>query len=317
MKINQHNSTIGVLTLQVVITTLLLISQLTQGASLVAMAGPAVGVVVMTALLFAYLRGWRGARLTVVLITSLLAGALMPEPYVSSQPAFSILVPPVLALILTTPIWVIVSTLIVVSGLVVRAGFQGVYTEPMNLLGLSAIIGGMILARLIADTAQQSAQESAVRAEQERVRAEQRAAELDEATGLLESEVEQQRSLLNLVTTLETPVVQLAEHVLFAPVVGRLDARRADMLMSRLLSAVHTQSCRTMIIDIAGVSMVDSEVAEALVKTVRGLQLLGCEVVVSGISAQVATAMVQLNSSLGSIRTVRSPEEALARAVAR
>jgi anti-anti-sigma regulatory factor len=84
------------------------------------------------------------------------------------------------------------------------------------------------------------------------------------------------------------------------------------MLMRRLLDSVHAQRARTLIVDIAGVAMVDTAVATALVRTVQGLRMLGCEVVISGISAPVASSLVQLGASLGDVRTVRSPEEALA-----
>ena len=312
MRITTRQSATAMLSLITAIALLLLLSQASAGANPILLAATAGTVLLQGGLLIAYLRGWTGALAVTVALMTLLVAALLPEPYVTQQAAPSILVPPVLALILTRPRWVIISAVLVLVGLLWRAGWTGIYTDASTIIVFAAIIGGMILARIVTDTAHSAAQEHARRAEQERQRAEQRAAELDEATKLLEEEVRQQRSLLMLVESLETPVVRLAEGVLFAPVVGHLDSRRADALMKRLLDAVHGGRARTMIIDIAGVAVVDTGVAAALVRTVQGLRMLGCEVVVSGISAPVASSLVQLGASLSGIRTVRSPEEALA-----
>jgi rsbT co-antagonist protein RsbR len=312
VKITQRQSTIGILMLQAALALLMFVSLLFSNATLSTKLATGGGGLLMIGLLAAYLRGWDGARYAAIIITTLLAALAVPEPYLTEQVAFSILVPPVLALILATPVWVVGSTIVILAGLIVRAGGQGVYTDPATLLGVATVVVGMILSRLIADTAQRAANEHAQRAEQERVRAEQRATELDEASKLLEAELDRQRSLLTLVETLETPVVRLADSVLFAPVVGHMDTRRSDALMRRLLETVHTQRARMLIIDIAGVAMVDTAVAAAIARTVQGLRMLGCEVVISGISAPVASSLVQLGASLGDIRTVRSPEEALA-----
>ncbi|HWQ12742.1 MAG TPA: STAS domain-containing protein [Roseiflexaceae bacterium] len=312
MNITQRQSGIFLLALQTFIAVLLFVGMLFMPTSPLTLAGVAVGALSYVGLLAAYVRGWEPARLVAVLLITALTAVALPEPYVSQQPAFSILIGPVLALVLTRPIWVVVSTAGVVGALLIRSGGQGVYTDPMNLVVIVALVGGMILARLVTETAQREAHANARRAEEERGQAERRAAELDVTRRQLEEELERQRSLLALVDTLETPAVRLADGVLFAPVVGHVDSRRADALTHRLLEAVHAQRARMMIIDIAGVAMVDTGVAAALLRTVQALRMLGCQVVVSGIAAPVASSLVDLGASLGNIRTVRSPEEALA-----
>jgi len=174
------------------------------------------------------------------------------------------------------------------------------------------IIGGMILARLVTDTAHRSVQEHAGRAEEARAHAERQAQELAEANELMTEQLDQQSQLLDLVVTLETPVVPLAEGMLLAPIVGHMDSRRAEMLTKRLLQEASTQRARLVVLDIAGVSIVDTAVAKSLLQTVQALRLLGCEVTLSGISASVAMALIHLGVSLEDVRTVRSPQEALA-----
>jgi anti-anti-sigma regulatory factor len=127
---------------------------------------------------------------------------------------------------------------------------------------------------------------------------------------LVQQNIEQQR-LLDLVTTLEVPAIQLAEGLLFTPIVGTLDSRRAQALTSRLLREVHTHRARQVIIDISGVVEVDTQVAHALLHTAQALRLLGCSVTLTGISATVATTITQLGISLDGLNTAHSPQEVL------
>jgi anti-anti-sigma regulatory factor len=84
-------------------------------------------------------------------------------------------------------------------------------------------------------------------------------------------------------------------------------------LTTRLLEHAHTQRTQLIILDIAGVSVVDTGVAQALLNTAHALRLLGCTVFLSGIAAEVATTLVELGIGLEGITTVRNPQDALAR----
>ncbi len=81
--------------------------------------------------------------------------------------------------------------------------------------------------------------------------------------------------------------------------------------MSRLLEEASAQRARLVIIDIAGITIIDSAVARALLNTAQALRLLGCEITISGISANVALTLTQLDVGLEGVGTVRSPQEAL------
>ncbi len=128
----------------------------------------------------------------------------------------------------------------------------------------------------------------------------------------MNTQLEQQKELLDLVMTLETPVVPLADGVLLAPIVGHIDTRRAEALTKRMLQEASTQRARLVVLDIAGVSIVDTAVARALIHAVQALRLLGCDVALSGISATVAVSLIHLGVDLEHVQTVRSPQEALA-----
>src|SRR6185312_4663278 len=74
----------------------------------------------------------------------------------------------------------------------------------------------------------------------------------------------QQQELLEL----STPVVRLWENVLALPLIGTLDSARTQVVMQNLLDAIVTTRSDFAIIDITGVPVVDTLVAQHLLKTV-------------------------------------------------
>jgi anti-anti-sigma factor len=105
--------------------------------------------------------------------------------------------------------------------------------------------------------------------------------------------------------------VPLADGVLFVPIVGHIDTRRAQALTNRLLQDVSAQRAHLVVLDISGVTTMDTSVARALMNTTQAIRLLGCEVTLSGISAAVAITLIHLGINLDGIATARSPQEAL------
>ncbi|MGQ9927489.1 MAG: STAS domain-containing protein [Chloroflexaceae bacterium] len=149
--------------------------------------------------------------------------------------------------------------------------------------------------------------------------ADQRAREAEvarQASETARQEIEQraaeQQRLLELVKTLELPVLVVDDQVLLAPLVGNLDSWRAGALRRRLLEMVAERRVRVVILDVTGISMIDTEVARALIDTAVAIRLLGARTVVSGIRAAVAQTLVSLNASLGEITTVADLGAALA-----
>jgi anti-anti-sigma regulatory factor len=286
--------------------------QLFGGASLLSVAPTLVGLLAVSGLLAAYWRGWEYARHLTLLLIVVLVGFTTVEPYLTQQFTITAILPPVLALILVGPTWVVGSAVALIVLLAARAGWQGVYADPLNVILYAIAVGGMVLARLVTDTAQRAAEANAARAEEARLRSEQQATELSQQAAELKRQNEEQRRLIDLVATLEIPAVALADGVLLAPVVGHIDTRRASSLTDRLLHEVNNSRARLVILDIAGVPTVDTAVAQALLRAVQAVRLLGCEVTITGISSTIAATMITLGINMAGVHTARTPQEALA-----
>lgn len=313
MRLTKRHVILGVQILTLVALVLMLINELALGTDQTMRVRFLAGISVCGTVLLLYWRGWRFADQLLILLSAVMSGFLPPIPNMNKETVLTVLVPPIYALIMERPIWIVIS--FAVAQLVLLGRAQDTWSDPgiPALALLFIVLGGLVLASLVTRTARRQAEESARRADSERERAEQQAADLAEANRQMGQQLEQQRQLLSLVATLETPVATLAEGVLLAPIVGHLDPRRAEALTARLLSVAHEQRARMIVLDIGGVSLVDTSVAGALLQTTQALRLLGCTVALSGISAAVATTLAGQGISLDGVMTVRGPQEALAR----
>jgi rsbT co-antagonist protein RsbR len=99
------------------------------------------------------------------------------------------------------------------------------------------------------------------------------------------------------------------------PLIGSLDSARAQQVMDTLLEGVARLHARVAILDITGVQVVDTQVANALIGTARAVRLLGAQVVLTGISPAMAQTLVQLGVELNDIRTLGSLQSGIAYAL--
>jgi rsbT co-antagonist protein RsbR len=116
---------------------------------------------------------------------------------------------------------------------------------------------------------------------------------------------------------LSTPVIRLWDGIIAVPLVGTLDSARTQLVMERLLEALVTTGAEHAVLDITGVSTVDTEVAQHLLKTVSAVRLLGAECIISGIRPQVAQTIVALGIEFGDIATKATLADALVHALNR
>jgi rsbT co-antagonist protein RsbR len=110
---------------------------------------------------------------------------------------------------------------------------------------------------------------------------------------------------------LSTPVIRVHDRVLLLPLVGAVDTHRAQQFMETILTRTSEEQAKVVIIDIAGVPVIDTKVADHLLKTTAAVKLLGADTVLTGISAQVARTMVQIGVDLSSMQTCSRLAEGL------
>jgi methyl-accepting chemotaxis protein len=119
----------------------------------------------------------------------------------------------------------------------------------------------------------------------------------------------QKRSLAML--EMSTPVTKIWDGVLFAPIVGIVDSKRSVDIMNKALSSIADTRASTLLLDIGGVAVVDTAVANHLIKIAKAAVLMGCKTIISGISPAIAQTIAELGIDLGAIQTTSTIESAL------
>jgi rsbT co-antagonist protein RsbR len=100
---------------------------------------------------------------------------------------------------------------------------------------------------------------------------------------------------------ISTPVLQLRQGLLILPIVGALDRERLEQMRAMLLEAIRDRRARTVVLDVTGVPDVDTVAANQLIAAVVSARMMGAEVIVSGLSADIAQTLVTIGIDLSQV----------------
>lgn len=115
-----------------------------------------------------------------------------------------------------------------------------------------------------------------------------------------EEQIQQQsREIMEL----STPVMQVWQGVVIAPLIGSLDSNRTQQFMERLLERVVETNSPVALVDIMGVPTIDTQTAQHLIETINAVRLLGAQVVLTGVRPAIAQTLVHLGIDLSGIIT--------------
>lgn len=120
----------------------------------------------------------------------------------------------------------------------------------------------------------------------------------------------------NTLRELSTPLIPIADQVVILPLIGAIDSQRAQQIIESLLNGVTSHRATVAIVDITGVEVVDTQVANAIIQAARAIKLLGAQVVLTGIRPQIAQTLVQLGVDLRGIVTHSSLQTGITYALA-
>jgi rsbT co-antagonist protein RsbR len=113
---------------------------------------------------------------------------------------------------------------------------------------------------------------------------------------------------------LSTPVLPLRPRLLLVPLIGVIDSQRARQLIDALLTAVRTHRAKVVVLDLTAVPIIDSAIAQRLMKAVTAARLMGAATILTGVSTQVAHAMTRLEVQLEGVQVVGDLQRGLVEA---
>lgn len=125
------------------------------------------------------------------------------------------------------------------------------------------------------------------------------------------------RAQAQLLAELSTPLLRISDRLVVMPLVGALDSARASQVVETLLHAVEDQRVEVAIMDITGVPIVDTQIANLLLQCARAVQLLGSQMVLTGIRPDVAQTMIALGIDLGNVVTYADLQAGIRHALSR
>jgi anti-anti-sigma factor len=100
------------------------------------------------------------------------------------------------------------------------------------------------------------------------------------------------------------PVLPIRKQLLLLPIIGLIDSECAAQLTERLLSTIRSQRARAVVIDVTGVPIIDTFVANHLLKAAEAARLLGVTVILTGLSSEVAQILVKTGVDLSPLKTL-------------
>ena len=117
--------------------------------------------------------------------------------------------------------------------------------------------------------------------------------------------------MTDIETKIGTPVNMLWDKILLLPIFGMIDSARGQEIMETMIKKIIATKSKVIILDIFSVAVVDSAVANHLIKITKATRLVGAEVIVSGISAEIAQTMVNLGIELENVTTTADLADAV------
>ena len=115
---------------------------------------------------------------------------------------------------------------------------------------------------------------------------------------------------------LSTPVLRVAPEVLVAPLVGVIDAVRAEQLTRQLLEAISRLPVRAIVFDVTGLHTIDAAFANHIPDMMAACRVMGTGTVISGLSAANAVILGRAGVDIPTVVTAGDLSDGIARASA-
>ena len=110
---------------------------------------------------------------------------------------------------------------------------------------------------------------------------------------------------------LSIPVIKITNQVGILPLIGDIDTERAQEMMDKALSKGNELSLEYLVIDLSGVPIIDTMVADRIFKVIDALSLIGIKTILSGIRPEIAQTMTHLGIDSSKIPVTSSLHIAL------
>jgi len=138
---------------------------------------------------------------------------------------------------------------------------------------------------------------------------------LEQTLAELRESIAEREQLSATVRELSSPIIPVLEGILVMPLIGVIDSARAALLINTLLHAIEQRRAGTVIIDVTGVPIIDTQVAQAILQAADAARLLGTRVILVGLRPELAQTIVGLGLNLSHLITRADLQSGLSYAI--
>ncbi|WP_025783888.1 STAS domain-containing protein [Sporosarcina sp. D27] len=115
----------------------------------------------------------------------------------------------------------------------------------------------------------------------------------------------------SLIDELSSPIIKINENIGILPLVGDIDTERAKAILEVVPAKCMESDILKLFIDLSGVSIIDTMVANQIYEVIQVLNLLGVKSTITGIRPEIAQTSIQLGLDFSTIETHSSLQQAL------
>ncbi|AZB44142.1 STAS domain-containing protein [Bacillus sp. FJAT-42376] len=108
---------------------------------------------------------------------------------------------------------------------------------------------------------------------------------------------QQLKAQQEMIYELSSPVISLANKDALLPLVGDIDTARAKIILENTLEQCSQKGIEHLFIDLSGVVIIDTMVAQEIFQLIDTLALIGVKTTISGIRPEIAMTAMQLGLS--------------------
>lgn len=124
------------------------------------------------------------------------------------------------------------------------------------------------------------------------------------------SRFDMQQSLIN---ELSSPVIKLTDQIGVVPLIGDMDELRAQIMLESIPEKCMETNILHLFIDLSGVSVIDTLVAQQIYQITQVLALLGTKSTITGIRPEIAQASTELGLDFSNVETFSSLQQAFSK----
>ncbi|MGG0411009.1 STAS domain-containing protein [Peribacillus simplex] len=117
----------------------------------------------------------------------------------------------------------------------------------------------------------------------------------------------------DLINELGAPIIPIVDAIAVLPLIGEIDTYRAKEILNATPSKCISENVTHLFIDLSGVSLLDTMVAQQIFQLIGTLNLLGIQSTISGIRPEVAQTSIQLGLDFSQVSTHSTLKQALSK----